>query len=415
MPRRDESGWPLSQRLRRRREEVEVELLNRIRAIQGSTGAAEEVYGAELRVAIKIGFEFGLEAMEGGSADNEPAVPDGLLIQVRRAARSGIGLEAVLRHYCSGHTLMTDILIEEAESGCFPRSELRGRFRALAMSFERLLSAVSEEYARAAEQFGEASEEERCREVVERLLAGELIESSELAYDFASWHLGLVAFGAGAAELIAALAKTIDANLLSVRCRRGVVWAWLGARRRGTLAEVPANGRPGLAQVRVGVGEPGAGLAGWRQTHRQAAAALPLAIETESSFAAYSGAPLLAAVLRDELLATSLRQIFLAPLDEERDGGEAAKSTLRAYFEASGNASSAAAALGVNRRTISTRLANIEERLGRRLDAFSAEIETALRLDALERPARGDRVASPSSGTIASATVPAPSPAGPSS
>ena len=86
------------------------------------------------------------------------------------------------------------------------------------------------------------------------------------------------------------------------------------------------------------------------------------------------------------LLATEpmLRQLFLTPLTDERDGGDAAKDTLRAYYQASGNASSAAAALGVHRRTVTARLEAIEERLGRRLENFSAEIETALRLDAIE-------------------------------
>jgi DNA-binding PucR family transcriptional regulator len=89
-------------------------------------------------------------------------------------------------------------------------------------------------------------------------------------------------------------------------------------------------------------------------------------------------------VLQDELLATSLRQLYLDPLRGERDGGVVAMNTLRAYFAASGNASSAAAALGISRRTVGSRLAAIEDRLDLRLDAASAEIETALRLDEIE-------------------------------
>jgi len=46
---------------------------------------------------------------------------------------------------------------------------------------------------------------------------------------------------------------------------------------------------------------------------------------------------------------------------------------------------SAAAALGVSRATVSSRLGAIEERLGRSPDAVSAEIEVALRLDEIER------------------------------
>ena len=61
-----------------------------------------------------------------------------------------------------------------------------------------------------------------------------------------------------------------------------------------------------------------------------------------------------------------------------------AKRTLRAYFAASQNISSTAAALGVTRGTVSKRLAAIEERVGRPLNRFSAEIETAIRLEEVE-------------------------------
>ena len=61
-----------------------------------------------------------------------------------------------------------------------------------------------------------------------------------------------------------------------------------------------------------------------------------------------------------------------------------AKATLRAYFEAARNMSSAAAILGVSRRTVATRLAAVEERLGGPLDAIGAELEIALRLDQLD-------------------------------
>jgi DNA-binding PucR family transcriptional regulator len=77
----------------------------------------------------------------------------------------------------------------------------------------------------------------------------------------------------------------------------------------------------------------------------------------------------------------SLRQLYLEPLAGERDGGEVLRETLRAYFEAERNVSSAAAALGVTRKTVTNRLCVVEERLGRRLGLCSAEIEAVLRLD----------------------------------
>jgi DNA-binding PucR family transcriptional regulator len=134
----------------------------------------------------------------------------------------------------------------------------------------------------------------------------------------------------------------------------------------------------------LAIGEPGRSMAGWRLTHRQAVATLPIALRAREGVARYVQAPLLASALQDDLLADSLRQCYLAPLESDRDGGVAAKETLRAYFAAGGNVSSAAAALSLNRRTVSSRLAAVEERLGRQLEDASAEIETALRLAELD-------------------------------
>lgn len=378
-----DSGRSFIAGLRGRRAELEEELWNRVRAVQNASSPVEEAYVGALQPTIEAGLEYGLEAIERGPSASPPPVPDTLLLQARTAARTGISLDAVLRRYCAANSLFTDTMIEQADFLQVPREELKLAFRAFALAFEQLLSAVSEEYSRAAGEVSSTSDERRS-ELIDRLLAGELVEGSELSYDFTGWHLGFVAYGAAAQDSVYEVADEVDANLLSVRRRDGVVWAWLGARRPGTFAERPGTGS--LSEpVSLAFGEPAQGLAGWRLTHRQAAAALPVAIKGTKPVVSYADCPLLAAVLGDDLLATSLRQLFLAPLAEERDGGEAAKRTLRAYYEASGNASSAGAALGVNRRTIAARLLSIEERLGRRLDSFSAEIETALRLDAMEQ------------------------------
>jgi DNA-binding PucR family transcriptional regulator len=89
----------------------------------------------------------------------------------------------------------------------------------------------------------------------------------------------------------------------------------------------------------------------------------------------------LAAIGRDDLLETSLRQLYLEPLEGGRDGGKVARETLRAYFAADRNVSSTAAALGVDRRTVRNRIRAIEELLGRPLRGSLADLEIALRLD----------------------------------
>jgi hypothetical protein len=383
MPASGDNGRSFVAGLRQRRAELAEELWNRVRAVQNPSSPAEEAYVAALQPTIEAGLEYGLEAIERGPSAPPPQVPDTLLLQARRAARTGISLDAVLRRYCAANSLFTDTMIEQADFLQVPREELQLAFRAFAIAFEGLLSAVSEEYSRVAEKASSSFDERRSK-LIDRLLAGELVEGSELSYDFTAWHLGFVAYGSAAEDSVRAVAEEVDANLLSVRRRDGVVWAWLGARRRGTFAERPGTPGLDLSEASLAFGEPAQGLPGWRLTHRQAAAALPVAIKGPKPVVTYADCPLLAAVLGDDLLATSLRQLFLAPLADERDGGEVAKRTLRAYYAAFGNASSAGAALGVNRRTVAARLTSIEECLGHRLDDFSAEIQTALRLDALE-------------------------------
>ena len=102
----------------------------------------------------------------------------------------------------------------------------------------------------------------------------------------------------------------------------------------------------------------------------------------------YSDVTLLASILRDDLAIASLRRLYLAPLEEARDGDNL-RIALRAYFQAGRNVSSAAAALGLNRRTLSKRLQAAERILGRPLDSLAADLEVALSLEALETPAGG--------------------------
>jgi DNA-binding PucR family transcriptional regulator len=59
------------------------------------------------------------------------------------------------------------------------------------------------------------------------------------------------------------------------------------------------------------------------------------------------------------------------------------RQTLRAYFASGGNTSSAAASLGVTRRTVENRMRVIEDELGKPVSTCAAELELALRLDAL--------------------------------
>jgi len=281
----------------------------------------------------------------------------------------------------AGNALFADFLAEEAERAGVPNSVLRNLLAAQATVGDRLLAAVSAEHAREA-QVRPSGTAERRRECVKRLLAGEFADQSELEYDLDAQHLGLMAKGEGGEPLLRELAKRLDRRLLAVKREEEPIWAgWLGGSRPLEAAEA---GRflTELAPrgLYVTLGEPAEGLAGWRFSHLQAKAALAVAERRGAAVVRYADVAIEAATLRDDLLARSLRRLYLEPLEGMRDGGKVARETLRAYFAAERNVSSTAAALGVDRRTVRNRIRAIEDLVGRPLSVAAADMEIALRL-----------------------------------
>jgi hypothetical protein len=371
----------LYERLQGRREEIEQAVLTRAYGVSDPSGIADPEYVEGLRNAVSAAIDYGLAAIQS-TERHQAAIPPVLLVQARIAARNGISLDTVLRRYFAGYALLGDFLIEEAERGDLRGNALKDMLRAQASVFDRLLAAVGEEHARKSGARIDTAEERRAV-LVERLLAGERLDTTALAYDLEANHLGLLAKGPGAVEAIRGLAPTLNRRTLLLRREEGVVWAWLGGHQPVDVANlerlIPAS-HPDLS---LAIGEPGEGPAGWRLTHRQAKVALPIALRSGRSLVRYVDVALLASIARDDLLATSLRQIYLAPLERERDGGKMARETLRAYFAAGRNMSSAAAALGVSRQAAAKRIASIEERLGRASNTRWLEVEAAIRMEEL--------------------------------
>jgi hypothetical protein len=374
----------LTQRLRERSAEIEQAILERIHADEGPTQTADPEYAEGLRAAVPTALEYCLEGIERSEA-NPLQLPTALLSQARIAARNGVALDTVLRRYFAGYTLLGDFLVEEAEAQGLRRGgELKCILRSLAAALDRLLAAVSEEHGREAARPPHSSERRRT-ELIERLIAGEPLDGAELAYDFGGHHLGLIAKGEGCSEAIRKLAKALDSRLLLLEREEGTAWAWLGGREPIDLDSLASHLRAEWPEREsLSCGEPGEGPPGWRLTHRQAAAALPIALRGTEPFVRYADVALLASIMQDELLVVSLKQMYLEPLEEERDGGEAAIETLRAFFAAGRNAASAAAVLGVSRQGVAKRLRAVEDRLGRSFESCGMELEAVLRMEELK-------------------------------
>jgi len=370
----------LAGRLAERRPEIERAILARVYGVSDPASVGDPQYVAGLRSAVSAALSVGIEAISV-PRERTVSIPLVLLDQAREAARREIGLDVVLRRYLAGYTLLCDFIAEEAEQEApFLFKRIQRRQAAL---FDRLLIKVADAYKHEAQRCPR-NEAQRRAQLVQMLLAGELIETAELGYELEAWHLAAIASGPGCEETLRALAACLDRRLLLVGADEDAAWAWLGGRRAIPVTEVAELAASTLPpEVFLAFGEVGEGLEGWRTSHRQAKAAFSVAQRRDSRIASHGEVALLASVLGDELLSSSLKDAYLAPLARERDGGAALRETLRAYFAAKGNVTSAAAALGVARQTVTLRLRSAEEKIGKPVESCAVELDIALRLNEL--------------------------------
>jgi len=376
-------------RLGERQAEIEGAVLARVYGVSDSASAADPEYRDGLRKAVSASVAHGIAGLVSDSAAARPP-PAQLLSQARLAAEREVAQHVVLRRCAAGYMLLGDFLLQVwqedpdlADSSC-----LRRAWRNLTTLSGKVLAAVAEEYC-TVRVGGSNDMEQRRAARVHRLLAGDLVESTDLDYELDAWHLGAIVVGPGAKAAMREIARAIDRRLLVVPARNGEIWAWFGGQRKIDVAEaLRVAARVCSPSLALSLGEPGEGIAGWRLSHRQAKAAIPIALRGSSTLVRYADVALLATALADDVLADSLRRSYLLPLETEGDEGPVLRRALSAYFAAGRNVSSAAAALGASRRTVANRLALAEKRIGRPLDACAADLETALCLWELEPAAQ---------------------------
>jgi hypothetical protein len=370
-------------RLRARSAEIEDTVYNRVRQMANPGEGDDPEYRAYLRATVAESLDYTLLGIERGE-DWEGTIPGAAAVQARRAARHGVKLDAILRRYAAADRLFGEFVVDEAAQ--LPNEATRYLMRAQGPHIDRMMAAVATEYMDELERI-RRSPAQRIAERVQRLLAADSpVDVAGLDYELDAWHLGLVITGARPDVAARTLAAGLSRQPLVVPQGSDSVWAWLGGREPLALIEVERYQAAGvLGDATLAVGEPRRGIEGWRLTHYEARAAQQVMLRRPQPLIQASEVVLLAAVLRDELLAKSLRETYLAPLDDYGDSGLGLRETLRAYFDAGFNAATAAAALEVDRHTVQRRLRKVEEALGRLLHTCHAELEVALVLGELDR------------------------------
>jgi hypothetical protein len=376
----------VAERLRARHAEIVEAIFACIRdLVPDSVGSEDPEFVVGLREAVAGAVTYGLASVEHGE-EWADAIPLAAVSQARRAANAGVSLTTVLRRYVVGHQRLSAFVLEEIELGN-PSNEQRATLllqtsTALSTLLGRLQTSITEAYMHEMSR-KKCSREQRLSELVQRLLAGGSVDSGELGYELKTEHVAVLATGASAERAVLALADGLDRQLLKVPRIDGTVWAWLGGHHGLALTRVEQILSEDIyAGVKVAAGARASGVVGFRLTHQQAQAALRIAQSSHRCITRFEDVVLESLALQNGAMASSLIDLYLAPLGNQGDGAEL-RQTLRAYFAAGRQASAAASLLGVERRTVAYRLHKIEELLDYGLNAHLAELEVALRLEDL--------------------------------
>jgi hypothetical protein len=368
-----------------RADEIEDAIFRRVVALSGQSRGRTADYAKGLREAVAEAMEYAFGSIEHGQEWHAP-IPIAAIAQAHRAARAGVSLDTVLRRYIAGDRELTIYVNEEADSLPY---ELRQEIaRTQSPSVDRLLEVVAEEYEDELKRISRSPSSGLINRM-RRLLDGDLAVDLDPEYDISGWHVAIVSSHPDTKELTGTLARDLDAYLLFTEELGPNAFVWLGRRGGLDVQTIQLQLERENCDGRFAVGEAREGASGWRMSHFEARATFDATPNGRTGVSRGRDFVLLAAVLRDSLFTEALLASYVAPLNAEgEDTGVDLRQTARAYFSTGQQASAAAEALGVDRRTVRRRLQAIEERIGQRIEDCHAHLQVALDVDDVLRADR---------------------------
>lgn len=348
---------------------------------------APELWQA-IRASCLANIEAGMSALAGDRELPQEMRPEARELALL-TARLDLPLAALLRSYRVGHAMMWERLFEAIDTASADDADRRETMRVVAAYLfdyvDRLADFLTDAYTEERDRSVRSREQRRTqlvRDVLDGADPDPAAALGELDYDLRLHHLAAVVAGSDVEGAIRSLARELSApHALVVSLSADTSWAWLGRVRPFELPE-RLDAPEGAV---VSIGDPAAGIEGFRRSHREAREAHGVALQRgpRGEVVSYDAVALEALLVADPERARAFVARELGGIDGADQRSARLRETLRAYFACGQNASAAAAMLGVHEHTVTYRLRRAEERLGRPVATRRAELELALRLLAL--------------------------------
>nr|WP_240962706.1 helix-turn-helix domain-containing protein [Antrihabitans stalactiti] len=212
--------------------------------------------------------------------------------------------------------------------------------------------------------------------------------SSRLRYELDGHHLALVLHRTASAERgpsLEAVAREITAGMatrraLVVRVDMATAWCWVPVESASQPSLLALTG-----PVIAGFGRVGAGVEGFRASHREAEEALRVGLLSgrgAGTVVSYEQVAVASLCSLDPGWARAFVSSQLGPLAVDNAASARLRDTLQAFFAAGSGYRTAAKQLGLHHNTVRYRLDHAERVLGRSLEADRLALEVALHLTA---------------------------------
>jgi hypothetical protein len=323
--------------------------------------------------------------------------PSGTQDLLRDLIAEGGDVTHLLRAYRVGHEVVWERWSAHVKAECGDVDV----HEVLRMSSEHLFNyidavcqrIVDDHVAGSAPAVAEAMPDHRDRsELVRALLGLEPVDlagaTRSLRYELSRVHVALVATALGdSASVRMNLQRVVDAAgapalVLPSPDGSWSAWiSWTGAPAEEEFTRLlgtPVDG------VLVGVGEPGSGRQGFRRSHAQALEAIHagrLGGEPRPAVIRHRDIEVAAILCSDPERARSLADVHLGPLGADDETADRLRATLRTLFAHGNNRRSTATALNVHIKTVSYRISQAEQLLGRSVARDTFDLHAALLID----------------------------------
>jgi len=328
------------------------------------------------------------------------AVPPAAATYARRFAQHDLALAALLRAYRLGeHTFLQWAIQDLRRQDGLPADDALAVTSHIALLVDRYIDRVIEGlveiYQDEHRRWRERSDAARAAQVQVVLAADRLstpVAEQMLGVSLREWHTAVVAWvdadagaDADAAQLQVVgrlLTEFAGRTPLTVSADTSTVWAWMSSPERPDLdLDRLAVRLTDHAGLRIALGEPGTGLAGFRTSHEEALRAQQVGeIEARPGQQLYPHAQVaLAGLLVDRRDAVRLWvHRTLGELARDDEGMARLRHTVQVLLEANGSYTEAAARMHVHKNTVLYRLRKAEELLGRPVTDDRLRIQVAL-------------------------------------